>query len=153
MQPTLANVRALQNCNRARDDLTKAKKTIKDLKAENKTVTSEMKFIVSKVREERKEFMHIVANQANALQTSANTVGEVSMELTKTRQDNAVYRLAAQEELTRTRQERERGRMTGTMTAMTPAMKPAPSRDHSAHPDHPCEAGSSGDDSCSSGPE
>ena len=153
MQPTLAIVRALRNCNKARDDLAKAKKTIKDLKAENKTVTSEMKFIVSKVREERKEFMHIVANQANALQTLTNTVGEVSMELTRTRQDNAAYRLAAQEELTRTRQERERVRMTGTMTAMTPAMKPAPSRDHSAHPDHPCEAGSSGDDSCSSGPE
>ena len=108
MQPTLAIVRALRNCNKARDDLAKAKKTIKDLKAENKTVTSEMKFIVSKVREERKEFMHIVANQANALQTLTNTVGEVSMELTKTRQDNAVYRLAAQEELTRIRQERVR---------------------------------------------
>ena len=126
---------ALRNCNKARDDLAKAKKTINDLKAENKTVTSEMKFIVSKVREERKEFMHTYANQANALQTLSKIIGEVSMELTRTRQDNAVYRLAAQEELPRTRQERERGRMTGTMTAMTPAMTPAPSCDHPARPD------------------
>ena len=143
MQPTLANVRALQNCNRARDDLTKAKKTIKDLKAEKKTMTSEMKVIASKLREECKELMHIVANQANALQTLSNSGGEVSMELTRTRQDHAVYRLAAQEELTRTWQERERGRMTGTMTAITPAMKPC-----NAHPDHRCDACSSGDDAC-----